>query len=166
MNEAMFFAKVDAIEDHSQKPSFSVQSKKKIWWLGAFEVPKETHEVLAWVFSMIPWITEVIKAQLEGEKLEVEGIGTFDVEWHLGGDLKTIKCILGCKQACSMQKILKLQKMRQEEHKVDLKGHLKKRRLRMHLLLIQSPLVGEKSFSRFVHAMFPIRPSLNNGLLL
>ena len=101
MNEAMFLAKVDAIGDHSPRPSFSVQSEKEIWWLGAFEVPKETHEVLAWVFSMIPWITEVIKAQVEGEKLEVYGIGTFDVEWHLGGDLKTIKCILGCKQGAS-----------------------------------------------------------------
>lgn len=101
MNEAMFLAKVDSIGDHSQKPSFSVQSEKEIWWLGAFEVPKETHEVLAWVFSMIPWITEVIKAQIEGEKLEIDGIGTVDVEWHLGGDLKTIKCILGCKQGAS-----------------------------------------------------------------
>lgn len=101
MNEAMVFAKVDALGDHSQKPSFSVQSEKEIWWLGAFEVLKETHEVLAWVFSMTPWITKVIKAQLEGEKLEVDGIGTFDVEWHLGGDLKIIKCILGCKQGAS-----------------------------------------------------------------
>lgn len=101
MNEAMFLAKIDALGNQSQKPSFSVQSEKEIWWLGAFEVPKETHEVLAWVFSMIPWITEVIKAQIEGEKLEIDRIGTFDVEWHLGGDLKTIKCILGCKQGAS-----------------------------------------------------------------
>ena len=101
MNEAMFLAKIDAIGDHSQRPSFSVQSEKEIWWLRAFEVPKETHEVLAWVFSMIPWITETIQAQLEGEQLEVDGLGTFNVEWHLGGDLKTIKCILGCKQGAS-----------------------------------------------------------------
>ena len=27
----------------------------------------------------------------------VLGHGEFDVEWHLGGDLKTIKCMLRCK---------------------------------------------------------------------
>ena len=42
-----------------------------------------------------------MKAQIVGEKLDVDGIGTFDVDWHLGGDLKTIKCMLGCKQGAN-----------------------------------------------------------------
>ncbi|MCO5573601.1 hypothetical protein L7F22_027373 [Adiantum nelumboides] len=29
---------------------FSVQSESNIWWLGAFEVKKEDHEILYWVF--------------------------------------------------------------------------------------------------------------------
>jgi hypothetical protein len=101
MNEAIVCAKRVDAGVQSNFPSFSVQSEKDIWWLGAFEVPKETHEVLAWMFARIPWITEVIHTQLAGEKLDVEGFGTFDVEWHLGGDLKTIKCFLGCKQGAN-----------------------------------------------------------------
>ena len=65
---------------------------------GEFEVPKETHGVLAWMFNRLPFITDVMKAQIAGENLDVDGIGTFDVDWHLGGDLKTIKCMLGCKK--------------------------------------------------------------------
>ena len=38
---------------------------------------------------------------LQVKQLEVEGVGTFDVDWHLGGDLKTIKCLLGCKQGAN-----------------------------------------------------------------
>ena len=58
-------------------------------------------KLLLGLFANIPWITKVIHAQLAGEKLEVQNFGTFDVEWHLGGDLKTIKCLLGCKQGAN-----------------------------------------------------------------
>ena len=100
MNEALFYAKRSSTSE-AEKPTFSVQSENEIWWLGAFEVPKETHQVLAWIFSRIPWVTDVIRAQIDGEKLIVPGRGEFDVEWHLGGDLKTIKCMLGCKQGAN-----------------------------------------------------------------
>lgn len=93
MNEAMACA-----WDKHSKPSFKVQSEKDAWWLGAFEVPKETHEVLAWIFDRTPWITEVIRKQIDGQLLDVENKGKFKVDWHLGGDLKTIKCMLGCAQ--------------------------------------------------------------------
>ena len=79
-------------------PSFRVQSEKEVWWLGAFEVPKETHEVLSWIFDRAPWITDVIKRQIDGQLLDVGNKGQFTVDWHLGGDLKTIKCMLGCAQ--------------------------------------------------------------------
>ena len=101
MNDAMYTAKVLGSDAQKRAPSFSVQSEKEIWWLGAFEVPKETHDVLAWMFSRIPFVTDVIQAQIAGEKLDVPGIGTFNVDWHLGGDLKTIKCMLGCKQGAN-----------------------------------------------------------------
>lgn len=101
MNEAVVSAKRSSTGVQTNSTSFSVQSEKDIWWLGAFEVPKENHEVLAWMFSRISWITEVIHAQLLGEKLHVEGFGTFNVDWHLGGDLKTIKCMLGCSQGAN-----------------------------------------------------------------
>ncbi len=96
MNEALHVAKESASANEVLTPSFSVQSEKEIWWLGAFKVPKETHEVLAWVFQRIPCVTEVIKSQIAGEQLMVEGQVSFAVDWHLGGDLKTIKCMLGC----------------------------------------------------------------------
>ena len=98
MNEALLRAKQTNINESSPGPSFSVQSEKDIWWLGAIEVPKETNAVLVWIFERTPWISQVICSQMAGERLEVEGYGTFQVEWHLGGDLKTIKCLLGCKQ--------------------------------------------------------------------
>ena len=101
MNEALACAKQSSTGVQTSSPSFSVQSENDIWWLGAFEVPKESHEILAWMFARIPWITDVIHAQLEGEKLHVDSFGTFDVECHLGGDLKTIKCMLGCKQGAT-----------------------------------------------------------------
>ena len=66
MNESLAYAKCEPsllIDDTTQEtnPTFNVQSEKELWWLGAFEVPKETNEVLAWVFDRIPWITDVIK---------------------------------------------------------------------------------------------------------
>ncbi len=95
MNEAFHIAKQSASPSELVTPYFNVQSEKEIWWLGAFEVPKETHEVLAWVFQRIPCNTKVIKSQIAGEHLMVEGFGSFVIDWHLGGDLKTIKCMLG-----------------------------------------------------------------------
>ena len=95
MNEVFHVAKESASASEVLTPSFSVQSEKEIWWLGALKVPKETHEALAWVFQRIPCITKVIKSQIVGEQLMVEGYGSFAVDWHLGGDLKTIKCMLG-----------------------------------------------------------------------
>ena len=59
------------------KPTISVQSKRDIRWLGAFEVPKESHEVLAFVFGRIPWISNIIRDQISGQKLDVEGLGSF-----------------------------------------------------------------------------------------
>ena len=58
MNESMAYAMSEPcilVYGNIQKSSlsFSVQSKKELWWLGAFDVPKETHEVLAWVFDRI-----------------------------------------------------------------------------------------------------------------
>lgn len=93
MNEVMACA-----WNKDSKTSFRVQFEKNIWWLGAFSVPKEMHEVLAWTFYRTPWITNIIKRQIDGQLLDVDNKGTFKVDWHLGGDLKTIKCILVCAQ--------------------------------------------------------------------
>ena len=71
---------------------FSVQSKNEIWWLAAFEVPKEDHEVLK-VFFGLTGYPDVIKRQSDGETLHVEGYGDYNVEWHLAGDQKTLKCM-------------------------------------------------------------------------
>lgn len=51
--------------------------------------------------SRVPWVTIFIKAEIEGEKLDVQGLGSFTIDWHLGGDLKTIKCMLGCTQGAN-----------------------------------------------------------------
>ena len=100
MKEAMDVAFKDSSTER-MKPTFSVQSERDIWWLGAFEVPKESYEVLAFVFERIPWISNIIRNQISGQKLDVEGLGSFYIDWHLGGDLKTIKCMLGCTQGAT-----------------------------------------------------------------
>ena len=65
MKEAMDVAFNDSSTERI-KPTFSVQSERDIWWLGAFEVPKESHEVLAFVFGQIPWISNIIRDQISG----------------------------------------------------------------------------------------------------
>lgn len=71
---------------------FSVQSEQHIWWLGAFEVDFEDFNILNWVFQRT-CIPEVIRAQQVGEELDVEGFGRYKVQWHMAGDLKTLKCM-------------------------------------------------------------------------
>lgn len=84
---------------------FSVQSEQEIWPIGCFQVEKESYEILNWVFQQTKF-PEVIKAQSEGQELEVPGRGSFTVEWHMSADMKTIKCMNGlqhgpcCKMNC------------------------------------------------------------------
>ena len=73
---------------------FSVQSEREIWPIASFQVPRETHEILNWVFSQTK-IPALVKAQEEGQLLEVPDRGSFKVEWHLAADMKTIKCMFG-----------------------------------------------------------------------
>ena len=68
--------------------------------MAAFHLPHENHDTLSWYFhqTLIP---KTIKRQNSVGKLHVAGIGAFEVEWHLAGDLKTLKCMLGCKQGAN-----------------------------------------------------------------
>lgn len=52
----------------------------------------EDHETLDWVFHHTE-IPRIIKRQVQGENLHVAGKGDFQVEWHMAGDLKTLKCM-------------------------------------------------------------------------
>ena len=79
---------------------FSVQSENDIWWLAAFEVAKEDHGILKAFFNLTE-IPDVIRRQSNGEKLHVDGYGDFTVEWHLAGDLKTLKCMYGVSNAAN-----------------------------------------------------------------
>ena len=38
-----------------------------------------------------------MSSEFNGKQLDVTRIGCFNIEWYLGGDLKIIKCLLGCK---------------------------------------------------------------------
>lgn len=67
---------------------FSVQSETEIWPIACFEVAKESHEVLQWVFQQTQF-PALIKAQDQGQLLTVEGVGNFQVEWHLSADMKS-----------------------------------------------------------------------------
>lgn len=78
----------------------SVQSENDIWWLVAFEVAKEHHAILKAFFNLIE-IPEVIRRQSNGEIMHVDGYGDFNVEWHLAGDLKALKCMYGVSNAAN-----------------------------------------------------------------
>ena len=49
-------------------------------------------KVLHWVFHKTS-IPTIIGAQEEGVVLQVEGFGEYKVQWHMVGDLKTLKCM-------------------------------------------------------------------------
>ena len=84
-------------EGQNQKEEyFGVQSDRNIWWLLAAEVPHENYDILKWYLNCTG-IPNIIALQQAGQKLDVPGYGAYDIEWHLGGDLKTLKCMLGCK---------------------------------------------------------------------
>jgi hypothetical protein len=88
---------------------FQVQSETEIWPVGMFEVGKEDHAVLKWHLQASD-LNECMKRHNQGEKLKVQfddgSVHTFEVEWHLAGDLKTLKCCAGvkngamCEHAC------------------------------------------------------------------
>ena len=73
-----------------------IQSEKHIWWLAAFTLSKETHATLDWYLHQTS-IPSTIENQSQGQTLHVTGVGSFEAEWHLAGDLKTLKCMFGCK---------------------------------------------------------------------
>ena len=79
---------------------YGVQSERNIWWQAAWALPHEDHDSLRWYFTQTS-IWEVIQRQTNGEVLQVPGIGAFEIEWHLGGDLKTLKCMLGTKHGAN-----------------------------------------------------------------
>ena len=89
MNRAL-----DAVIRPGDPRYFSVQSENDIWWLADFEVPKETHEILKLFFNLTN-IPAIIESQNAGQILHVDGLGDYNVEWHLAGDLKTLKCMFG-----------------------------------------------------------------------
>jgi len=74
--------------------TFQYNLKEKIWPIASFQVPKESHEVLKWVFNQTQ-IPTFIAAQENGQLLHVPDIGAFKVEWHIATDMKTIKCLYG-----------------------------------------------------------------------
>ena len=78
----------------------SIQSEREIWPIGCFQVRKESHEVLSWVFSQTK-IPALIAAQDNEQLLSVPGIRDFKVEWHLSAEMKTIKCIYGLSHGAS-----------------------------------------------------------------
>ena len=77
MNKSMQYA-----FDATKMLEFSVQSEKEIWWL----VTWDTTPFHRCHYTTTKWSV-----------CSSWNVGEFHVEWHLGGDLKTIKCILGCK---------------------------------------------------------------------
>ena len=73
-------------------PSYKVESAMEIWWIGSTQVPLEIHETLKWLFSHSN-IPTIIENQNLGESLDVDGVGSFTVEWHLSVNLKALKAM-------------------------------------------------------------------------
>ena len=87
MNHAL-----DPSLDKTSDKYFQVQSEEHLFWLGIFRVNKESHESLKFVFSKTD-LPSIMSSHAAGEKLYVEGYGSYFVEWHLAADLKTLKCM-------------------------------------------------------------------------
>lgn len=100
MSRTLFVRRPPTNTTKHQQGHFGVQSEKNHWWLAAFHLPHETHDTLTWYFHQTT-IPNTILQQTSGQKLHVTGVGAFEVEWHLAGDLKTLKCMLGCKQGAN-----------------------------------------------------------------
>lgn len=79
---------------------FSVQSEREVWPIASFQVPKESHVVLDWVFKQTS-IPGLIAAQDNGQLLMVPDVGEFKVQWHLSADMKTIKVMYGLKHGAN-----------------------------------------------------------------
>lgn len=56
------------------------------------QVDKEDFEILYWVFHQTG-IPSLISEQRNGRVLHVDDFGDYKVEWHMAGDLKTLKCM-------------------------------------------------------------------------
>lgn len=54
-----------ALKNIENEDLLRVQSEKDIWWLAAFELPKESHEILQWIFNKTD-IPEIIARQNSG----------------------------------------------------------------------------------------------------
>lgn len=55
-------------------------------------MPSENFNILHWVFHKTN-IPEIISEQRNGRLLTVPHWGSYKVEWHMAGDLKTLKCM-------------------------------------------------------------------------
>lgn len=95
MNRAL-----DSTIDFNSERYFSIQSEREIWPIASFQVPRESYDILKWVFDQTH-IPSLIKLQGEGQLLNVPGIGDFSIEWHLAADMKTIKCVYGLKHGAN-----------------------------------------------------------------
>lgn len=73
---------------------FRVQLENEIWPISSFEVYKESHDCLKWVFDKTSYLI-VVKAQNRGQLLVVNSIGKFKVEWHMSCNMKTVKYLYG-----------------------------------------------------------------------
>lgn len=57
-----------------------------------FQVLKEDHAILSWIFSTSNY-AKIIEEHMGGNQIYVPNYGTFQILWHLAGDLKTLKCM-------------------------------------------------------------------------
>jgi len=89
MNRAL-----DVAINKDSEEYFSVQAEREIWPIGCFQIPKENFEILSAVFKKNQ-IPSIIQSQNDGRKLVVDGVGEFQIQWHLSGDMKTIKALYG-----------------------------------------------------------------------
>jgi hypothetical protein len=69
---------LDPLVLHDDEAYFSVQSEQEVWPVGCFEVMKESHATLKWVFEQTQF-PAIIKAQEVGQKLDVPDVGSFNV---------------------------------------------------------------------------------------
>ena len=87
---------MDSKTSTTHKNIFGIHFEKSIWRLGAFVLSKETHKNFQWYLRQTN-IPLKISQKTQGQALNASRIGNFEVDWHMAGDLKFLKCMFGYK---------------------------------------------------------------------
>ena len=73
---------------------FNVQFECEVYPFDCFQVEKESHTILSWVFKQNKFPKSIV-AQESGQLLKVLRVGDLKIQWHISANMKSMKCLYG-----------------------------------------------------------------------